>query len=165
MEYEQRIREARTIADIFTIVKDMVEEFLGRDQAGLMVGLSDLGAHSGGFIGAYYSLNANMIIINRRPLERILQTNPSLYNYDLFHVMLHEYIHSIGLYDEAGTRLLVNEISTNYFGRNHEITQLGTNIERFFPNLTFPGSGYQPPGDSNVEFIHGIDRANTDYIQ
>ncbi len=164
MEYEQKIRDARTIGDIFDIVKALVREFLGRDQAGLMVGLSDLGSHSSGFIGAYYSPNANIIIINKKPLERILQTDPGLYNFYLFHVMLHEYMHSIGLYDEMGTRQLVNEISTHYFGRSHEITQLGTNIERFFPNLTFPGSGYQPPDDSSVEFISGIDRGNTGYI-
>src|SRR3989338_10902303 len=116
MNYEKELEKAKTFADIFEIVKQMVRGHLGAEQAGLMVGVTDLDAHGQGFIGAFYSLNSNMIIINKRPLARILQTNPSLYNYYIFHVMLHEYIHSIGSYDEAQTRQLVYEISGHHFG-------------------------------------------------
>ena len=129
-----------------------------------MLGVTDLGAHSRGFIGAFYSLNANMIIINKKPLARILQTNPSIYNYYLFHVMLHEYIHSIGSYDESQTRQLVNEISQHYFDEKHIVAQLALNIEKFIPNLTYPVQGFQPPQDINIEFVRGIDKKNTNYI-
>jgi predicted Zn-dependent protease with MMP-like domain len=164
MGYEKNIEKAKNIADIFEIVKDIVLEYLGLDQAGLMVGISDLGAFERGFIGAFYSLNSNMIIINKRPLARILQTDPSLYKYYLFHVILHEYIHSIGSYDEAMTRQLVYEISGHYFGQNHIVTQLASNIERFMPNLAYPVNGFQPPQDINIEFVKGIDRKNIGYI-
>lgn len=164
MDYEKELKKAKTFADIFNIVKEMVLEFLGAEQAGLLVGVTDLGSHSQGFIGAFYSLNANMIIINKKPLARILQTNPSLYNYYLFHVMLHEYIHSIGSFDEAQTRQLVHEISEHYFGPAHLATQLASNIEKFMPNLTYPAHGFQPPQDINIEFIKGIDKKNTNYI-
>ena len=164
MDYEKELKKAKTFADIFEIVKDMVRKFLGAEQAGLLVGVTDLGAHSQGFIGAFYSLNANMIIINKKPLARILQTNPSLYNYYLFHVMLHEYIHSIGSYDEAQTRQLVHEVSQHYFGENHTVTQLASDIKKFIPNLTYPVQGFQPPQDINIEFVRGIDKKNTNYI-
>lgn len=164
MDYEKQLEKAKTFADIFEIVKEIVKEYLGTDQAGLMVGLSDLGSHGQGFIGAFYSLNANMIIINKRPLARISQTNPKLYNYYVLHVMLHEYVHSIGSYEEAQTRQLVYGISQHYFGENHVLTQLASNIEKFMPNLTYPSLGFQPPEDINIEFIKGIDRKNTDYI-
>ena len=164
MDYEKELKKAKTFADIFEIVKEIVIEFLGAEQAGLMVGVTDLGSHSQGFIGAFYSLNANMIIINKKPLARILQTNPSLYNYYIFHVMLHEYVHSIGSYDEAQTRQLVHEISQHYFGANHIVTQLASNIEKFMPNLVYPSSGFQPPQEVNIEFVKGIDRKNTNYI-
>lgn len=164
MDYEKELKKAKTFADIFEAVKEMVSEYLGMDQAGLMVGVTDLGIHGQGFIGAFYSLNSNMIIINKRPLARILQTNPSLYNYYLFHVMLHEYVHSIGSFDESQTRQLVYEISQHYFGQNHLITELATNIEKFIPNLTYPVAGFQPPEDINIEFVKGIDRKNTGYI-
>lgn len=164
MDYEKELKKAKTFADIFEIVKEMVMEFLGAEQAGLLVGVTDLGAHNQGFIGAFYSLNANMIIINKKPLTRILQTSPSIYNYYLFHVILHEYIHSIGSYDEAQTRQLVHEISQHYFGKEHVVTQLASNIEKFIPNLTYPVQGFQPPQDVNIEFARGIDNKNTNYI-
>lgn len=163
MEYEKRIIKAKTLSDIFEVVKDVVFEYLGTDQAGLMVGISDLGSFDRGFIGAFYNPNANIIIINKRHLARIVQTNPSIYNYYLFHVMLHEYIHSIGSYDEAMTRQLVYEISEHYFGNSHIITQFASNIEKFMPNLTYP-QGFIEPQDINIEFVKGIDRKNINYI-
>ncbi len=164
MDYEKELKKAKTFADLFDIVKEMVKERLGVEQAGLLVGVTDLGAHNNGFIGAFYSLNANMIVINKRPLARIVQTNPALYNYYLFHVMLHEYIHSIGSYDEAQTRQLVYEMSEHYFGANHLVAQLASNIEKFMPSLVYPTHGFQPPQDINIEFVKGIDRKNTNYI-
>ena len=164
MEYEKRIRNAKGFSDVFEIVKDIVSEYLGMDQAGLMVGVSDLGAFERGFIGAFYSLDANTIIINKMPLRRILQTNPSIYNYYLFYVMLHEYLHSIGSYDELRTRQLAIEISSHYFGENHTISQLASNIENFLPNLTYPGRGFEEPRDISIEFVKGIDRKNINYI-
>ena len=164
MDYEKELEKTNTFADIFEIVKAIVMEYLDAEQAGLMVGVTDLGSHSNGFIGAFYSMNSNMIIINKKPLARILQTNPSLYNYYLFHIMLHEYVHSIGSYDESQTRQLVHEISLHHFGRNHTVTQLAANIEKFMPNLTYPVKGFQPPQDISIEFVKGIDRKNTNYI-
>src|SRR3989344_5405258 len=164
MDYEKGIKNAKTIADIFEIVKEVVREYLGLEQAGLMVGVTDLGAHSQGFVGAFYSLDANMIIINKKPLARVLQTSPSLYNHYLFHVMLHEYVHSIGSFDEAQTRQLVYEISRHYFGEGHTITKLSTSMEKFMPNLTYPSAGFEPPKDANIEFVKGIDSKNTNYI-
>lgn len=164
MDHEKELKKARTFADIFEIAKDIVREFLGAEQAGLLVGVTDLGANSQGFIGAFYSLNANMIIINKRPLGRILQTNPALYNYYLFHVMLHEYVHSIGSFDETQARQLVYEMSQHYFGANHLVTQLASNIEKFMPSLTYPSHDFQPPQDINIEFVRGIDKKNTNYI-
>lgn len=164
MNYEEKIKKAKSISEIFEIAKEIVWECLGTEQAGLLVGISDLGTFNNSFIGAFYSLNANMIIINKRPLGRILQTNPPLYNYYLFHVMLHEYIHSIGSYNEEQTRQLVYGISRHYFGDNHTVTQLATNIEKFIPNLAYPNVSFQPPQDINIEFVKGIDRKNINYI-
>ena len=164
MNYEKKLEKSRTFADIFEIVKEIVREYLGMEQAGLMVGVSDLGSFQNGFIGAFYSLNSNMIIINKRPLSRILQTSPSLYNYYIFHVMLHEYLHSIGSYDEMQTRVLVHELSNHYFGNRHIVTQLASNIQKFMPNLVYPDEGIQEPQDINIEFVKGIDRKNINYI-
>ena len=79
-------------------------------------------------------------------------------------MILHEYIHSIGSYDEQQCRQLVYEISNHYFGLNHTITQMASNMEKFIPYLAYPHEGYQPPEDMNIDFIPGIDKNNTGYI-
>ena len=163
MDYESRIIKAKNFSDIFEIVKEVVYKYLGAEQAGLMVGVTDPGSYKNGFIGAFYSLDANAIIINKRPLARILQTNPNIYNHYLFHVMFHEYVHSTGSYDEAMTRLLVHEMSHHYFGNNNILTQFASNMEKFMPNLTYP-EGFTEPSDINIEFVKGIDRKNINYI-
>ena len=162
MDYQQEIIKAKTVSDIFEIVKNLVMISLRAEQAGLMVGVSDLGAYKQGFIGAFYSLNSNMIIINKKPLARILQTNPGLYNYYLFHVMLHEYVHSIGSYDELQTRQLVYDLSKHHFGDGHIVTKLAEDISKFMPNLTYEKN--LPAEDINIEFVKGIDRKNINYI-
>lgn len=159
MSYEKRIAEARSIAKMFAIAKDMVSEYLGAEQYGLLVGISDLGMQRNGFVGAYYSPDANTIIINKRPLAKILRQNPAHFNNYLFHVMLHEYVHSLGLYDEAQTRQVVGEMTAHYFGEEHAITQLTWDIGKHFTHYTD-----EPPADLSIEFVDGIDRKNTDYI-
>ena len=164
MNHETQIKNAKTIADIFEIVKDIVKEYMNLEQAGLMVGMTDLGEFSRGFVGAFYSPEANTIIINKRPLSKLLNTNPQLYNYYIFHIILHEYIHSIGAYNETQARQLVFEISQHYFGNKHIVTQLTTNIEKFMPNFVYPDEGFKSPHDVNIEFVKGIDIKNTNYI-
>jgi hypothetical protein len=78
--------------------------------------------------------------------------------------MLHEYIHSIGFYDESTARQLVYSISDFYFGESHLITQLAANIEKFIPYISYPDAGFKEPEDTSIEFIKGIDRKNTNYI-
>ena len=163
MSYELTLQNAKNISDVFEMVKKVVREFIGVDQAGLLVGVSDLGGSNQGFIGAFYSLDANMIIINKMPLSRIRDTKPQIYNYYLFHIMLHEYLHSIGSYDEEQTRQMVYEISRNCFGEEHVVTKLATNMSAFIPNLLHPTELPQIQ-DSNIEFIMGIDKSNTNYI-
>ena len=163
MDYKQKLEKAKNLADIFEIVKDIVMDYLGVDQAGIIVGVSDLGISLSGFVGAFYSLDANMIIINKRPLASLIQTAPSLYKNYLFHIMLHEYIHSIGSYNEQVTRQLSYDIINNYFGSDHLVTQLALGLEKFMPHFMHPGV-LQMPQDTNIEFVKGIDRKNINYI-
>ena len=129
----------------------------------MLVGLSDLGIYDNSFLGAFYSLDANTIVINKRPLDTIKKTDPNLYNPYLFHVLLHEYLHSLGIFDEKHVRVLVYEITKKYFGDNHLATQLALDLEKFLPNLTL-GGVVEEPQDMSIEFISGIDKDNTNYI-
>ena len=164
MAFKERLARAKTIADVFTIVQDVVRQEMGREQAGLLVGLADLGTSPQGFVGAFTIIPSNIIIVNTRPLKRVRQTRPSLYIPYLFHVILHEYVHSVGSYDEEETRRLVYEMSGRVFGEGHIATKLARDLSAFMPDLTYPWHGFQPPEGMEIEFVAGIDRKNVDYI-
>lgn len=160
---EEQIINSRNFSELFEEVKRIVHEFTGMEQAGLMVGVADLGMAANGFVGAFYSLPANTIVINKRPLKSLLNKNPDIFKYYLFHVLLHEYVHSIGVYDETMARRLVFEISKEKFGEDHILTELSSNMEKFVPNFIYPGADFNP-AVFDLQYLPGVDRKNTDYI-
>jgi len=163
MDYKKSLETAKNFPDIFDLVKKVVKNYLNADQAGLLLGLSDLGAYGHSYLGAFYSFDANTIVINKRPLNKLKKTSPDLYNPYVFHVLLHEYIHSLGVVEEDQAKTLAYEITQKYFGKNHLATQIAFDLGKFLPNLTF-GDDFEPPEDMSIEFISGIDRDNTNYI-
>ena len=148
--------------ETFEEVKKIVKKSEGRSRAGLMLGLQELGSTLNGFIGAYHPVASNIIVINKTPIRRIIETKPQLIKPYGFHILLHEYIHSLGYIDETITRQKTYEISKKQFGENHVITKLCTNIEKFFPNLVYPISGWIPSNNiPPIEIIKGFDISNT----
>jgi len=111
----------------------------------------------------WFNTKNRIEFINKRPLNKIKQKDPNLYNPYIFHVLLHEYIHSLGITEEKEVRALAYKITQKFFGKNHLATQIALNLEKFIPNLTF-GGDFEPPEDMSIEFISGIDRDNTNYI-
>ena len=152
----------QNLIEIFENVKEVVRKSEGRSRAGLMLGLQELGSSLNGFIGAYYPVSSNIIVMNKSPLRRIIDTNPKLFDPYVFHVLLHEYIHSLGFLDEKTAELKTYEISKEHFGEDHIITQLSTNMRKFFPNLVYPVYGWLPLRNvQTIEIVHGFDRSNT----
>ena len=152
----------QNLIETFEDVKEVVRKSEGRSRAGLMLGLQELGSSLNGFIGAYYPVSSNVIVMNKTPLRRIIDTNPKLFDPYVFHVLLHEYIHSLGFLDERTTELKTYEISKEHFGEDHIITQLSTNMRKFFPNLVYPVYGWLPSRNvPTIEIVHGFDRSNT----
>ena len=148
--------------EIFEEVKQVVKKSEGRSRAGLMLGLQELGSSLNGFIGAYYPVASNIIVMNKTPIRRIIETKPELIKPYGFHVLLHEYIHSLGFLDKTITRHKTYEISKEHFGEKHIITQLCTNVEQFFPNLVYPTYGWIPQKNNPpIELIKGFDKSNT----
>ena len=151
------------LIDTFEEVKEVVRQKEKRTRAGLMLGLQELGSTLNGFIGAYYPVSSNIIVMNKTPLRRIIETNPQLIKPYGFHILLHEYIHSLGFLDEEITRLKTYEISKKHFGEEHIITQLSTNIKKFFPNLVYPIHGWIPLKNiPPIEIVQGFDKSNTE---
>ena len=152
----------QNLIEAFEGVKEAVRKSEGRSRAGLMLGLQELGTSPNGFIGAYYPMSSNIIVVNKTPLRRIIDINLKLFKPYVFHVLLHEYIHSLGFLDERTTERKTYEISKDNFGKKHAITQLSINMKQFFPNLVYPNYGWLPPEKiPAIELVYGFDRSNT----
>jgi len=152
----------QSLIETFELVKEAVRKSEGRSRAGLMLGLQELGSSLNGFIGAYYQVASNIIIVNSTPLRRIIETNPQLLKPYGFHVLLHEYIHSLGFLDEDITEKKTYNITKEYFGEEHIATKFSANIREFFPNLVYPIQGWIPqPSASKIELVQGFDWSNT----
>jgi len=151
----------QSFIDTFELVKDAVRRNEGRSRAGLMLGLQELGASQNGFIGAYYQVTSNIIIMNKTPIRRIIETNPKLLEPYSFHILLHEYIHSLGFLDEEITKQKTYEITKKYFGEKHIATALSTDINKFLPNLVYPIQGWLPMNEApEIKLVKGFDRSN-----
>ncbi len=160
-EFNAELASAESIADIFELVKEVVYDLTEEEQAGIMVGLSDLGKTPKGFVGAYYSSHSNMIILNKRIMEQIKWQTPELIKPYLFHLLLHEYIHSIGVYDELQTRELTNKIAQRI--GDETIIKMSENLTKHFPEIVHTEK-IEVPNDQNIYFVKGIDRKNMNYI-
>ncbi len=162
--FDERLKEAKSLADIFEVVKRAVRKTQKTGRAGLTLGLADLGGGREGFIGAFYPFGSNIIVMNKAILRRILSANPELYRPYSFIVLLHEYLHSLGYLDERLVRDRVRDICLSLFGETHLTTQLAENMEKFIPELVYPEAGWSPEGDIKVEMVYDFDRSSVNYI-
>jgi len=160
--YRGRLDACKDIPDVFELVKETVLRITGMQRGGLMLALTNLGADPGGFVGAYYPLASNIIVMNSIPLTRIKESNPLLYRPYLFHILLHEYLHSLGMTDEGATRTKVYGICRQVFGEDHPVTKIAEDISRFIPQLIQAPQDWTPPEDAGLQLVKGFDRSSTD---
>jgi len=158
-----RLERAKSLPDIFEIVKDAVRQETGLSRAGLMLGISELGGSPSGWIGGMFAVGANIILMNRGPLKRVERERPELYKPYAFHVLLHEFIHSVGFLDEGATRRKAYEISLNLFGPEHLATRMAEDMGPFLPGLTY-AMPVRPSDGSDMELVSGFDRSSCAYI-
>ncbi len=161
--FDTRLENSKTLADIFEVVKVAVWEKQRKSRAGLMLGLANLGNHPQGFFGAFYPVGSNVIVMNKIPLQRIKETKPELYKPYVFHILLHEYLHSLGYLNESGVRKIVYEITKDAFGEEHLATRIAYDTTLYFKNLVYPDAAWQPD-DMKLELVQGFDRESASYI-
>lgn len=162
MSFKKDLEEANSFPDIFEIVKDAVRITLHKSRAGLELGLAELGNVPEGFLGAYYPVGSNMIVMNQTPLRRIQETNPELLKPYIFTTLLHEYIHTLGYLSEKETRDVTAEVSCKTFGESSIVCQMATDINKFFPNLVYPQGS--PAILTRVEIVKDFDKSSIRYI-
>ena len=151
----------KSLVNNFELVKEAVLKTEKSSRAGLMLGLQELGATLSGFIGAYFQVASNIIVVNTTPLRRIIETDKELLNPYGFHVLLHEYIHSLGYLDEEITKQKTYDITRKYYGEEHIATELSKDMKKYFPNLVYPIQGYLPPkGIPEIQLVKGFDKSS-----
>ncbi|MFW9828003.1 MAG: hypothetical protein ACFFEY_10445 [Candidatus Thorarchaeota archaeon] len=158
----------KEIPSIFRKVKKDVKRVVGRHRAGLSLGLVEMGMYSGGFIGGMHFNPGTDIVMNKTPLKIILEEQPKeiVWAYT-YHILLHEYIHSLGVLDEFQCREITKRISENVFKEsNHPAIILAKKgIGTYFPNLhlIYAPPDLKPDG-IKIEYIHNFDHESYDYF-
>ena len=163
IDYGSRLDEAKSLADIFEVVKSLVLNSTGKCRGGLMLGMANLGNHPQGFFGGFFTTGSNVIVLNKIPLQRIKETRPALYKPYVFHVLLHEYIHSLGYLDDGEVRSKVHHITREALGDEHLATKMAANAEGFIKHLAYPDISWKPD-DTGLELVEGFDRSSVSYI-
>lgn len=152
---------------IFERVKKDVKKLYGRHRAGLSLGLVEMGMYKGGFIGGMHFHPGTEILMNKTPLKIILEKQP----YEIvwaytYHILLHEYVHSLGVIDEQQCRAITLKISEEVFKEaDHPAIILARNgIGTYFPNLRliYAPPDLQPDGIP-IEYIYDFDEESFDY--
>ena len=157
----------KLMPEIFEKIKEDVRKVYGRHRAGLSLGLVEMGMNRGGFIGGMHFHPGTDIVMNKTPLKIILKEQPFeiVWAYT-YHILLHEYIHSLGIIDERQCRIATLKISEEIFiDSNHPAINLAKNgIGTYFPNLNLI---YSPPAlkpdGIPIEYVYEFDNQSYDY--
>ncbi|MBS7288704.1 MAG: hypothetical protein KIH01_08200 [Candidatus Freyarchaeota archaeon] len=159
----EKVDGADTISDVFGVVERVVLEELNAHRP-VMLGLADLGVQGSFMIGAFHPVGSNLIVLNRAPLERIGASAPkALFNAYCFHILLHEYLHSLGVLNEQLVREMVYEISKKFLGEEHPATLMGVRgVAHFFPFIMHYSPGTLP--ELRVEIIRGFKQQSSSYF-
>lgn len=151
------------------VKKDVIQVYGWRKgrRAGLSLGLVEMGMFRGGFIGGMHFPPGTDIVMNKTPLQILLKEQPNeiilAYTY---HILLHEYIHALGTWDEETCKKMTLEVTKEIFKNpKHPAMILATNgIGSYFPNLHLI---YAPPGlergGLKIEYINGFDEDSYSY--
>jgi len=162
--FTQKFEKIKNLSEMFELVKESVRYCLNKERAGLMLGLAELGGSPENFVGAFYQIGGNVIVMNKTALNNVKSIRPDLYNSYCFFILLHEYLHSLGILDESYTQSIEYMIIEKVFGTDHTVTQIARNFNSIFPNIMMVSQGWQPDYEFKLEIISGFNSSNASYI-
>ncbi len=155
----------KIMPDIFEDIKKLVYKTINRKRAGLMLGLAELGVYNGLYIGAYHILASNYIILNKTPLYLLEEKSDDLIYAYIYHLLLHEYLHTLGIVDERLCIELTYEISKREFGDDHLITILAKGgMKKVFPEIIYAPINFKMSSDQKIELVRDFDRSSACYF-
>ena len=138
---------------LMIFVRKLVRKHLRRDRVGIMLGLANMGFQRGAFVGGLHFVGTNEIFLNRNALNVMKNEtgDPELYKAYILFLLLHEYIHAVGITDERATRQITQEIILKEFDKDHPVGQLATKgLNALFP-YTFADRTHIPTPQERVD--------------
>lgn len=123
------------LSSLFQLVRTLTRDILGRTRPGILLGLAELGFDRGSFVGGFHYATTNEIFLNKSALRVMKEeSQPTLFKAYVFFLLLHEYIHAVGIYNERLTRELTNKVISVAFPPNHPVSLLTLKgLDYFFP--------------------------------
>ena len=160
-DFTKALGESENFGDVFEVVKSSVKHHLQKERGGLMLVLANLPMQ----LGAFHSLGSNSIVMNKTLLDRVVSSgnSPTYVKSFVYSILLHEYLHSLGLVDEKDVRNLVREVSFATFGPAHPASKVAA--EGPWSLLSNSGSKElllhaDEVESSDVELIRDFDRSH-----
>lgn len=142
---------------LFNLVREIISYRMNRKRSHILLGLIELGFNRGGFIGGLHLGGTNEIFLNKSALKVMKEESENqFYKAYVFILLLHEYIHSIGVMNELRTRNLTKRIVVDIFSENHPISKLAIEgIQKYFP-YNFDSRKYVPTKEEmkTIEFVN-----------
>lgn len=159
--FPEALATARDLPAIYELVKRAVRQVLQRSRPGIMLALADLGEGRDAWIGGYHAFPGNAIVMNSRPLDHLRATRPDWYKPYAFFILTHEYIHTLGVLDEAECQARTRQVTEALFGPDHLVTAMARDVKQFLPVLTRTQLEWTPPARSRLHYVRGFDRGST----
>jgi hypothetical protein len=151
---------AGSFDQVFEMVKAAVENTLGAHRAGLTLVLGDIPNN----IGAYHEMGSNAIVMNRNLLKIVekLSRSKSRMNSYIFMILLHEYLHALGVADDRQVRNLSRQVTDQFLGPRHAASEMAVRpLDQIFPELP----RYVAFRDKGAfETVSKFDSSSTPYI-
>jgi hypothetical protein len=144
--YGSKLEAAEDIPQIFRVVMQAVQEQMGFVRSGLELGLVELEGSQGHFIGCLHPFGTNLLVVNRLPLKRVREASPKICRSYLFNVLIHEYLHTVGIWEEEQIHDGILALARQLFGDDHPATRLAEDIGLFFPFIIYPAQMLLPDG-------------------
>ncbi|MCD6312899.1 MAG: hypothetical protein J7L79_03710 [Thaumarchaeota archaeon] len=159
-DFRKRLEEAESFGEIFRVVKSAVQEVLKTRRAGLELILADL--PSG--VGAMHQPGSNAIIMNRKYLQALLGSSKTRVeiNSHIFFILLHEYLHSLGVLDEEEAKTLSLRVIRETLGEDHPAYKIA--VKDLSELRSILEKEQDLGSDENVEIVRDFDTDNTQYI-
>ena len=144
---------------IFSLVRKAVKTALGKERVGLGLALADLPSQ----LGAFWEVGGNYIVMNKNILDALRYANrpKEEINSFVFVILMHEYLHSLGVLDEYKARTMTARICATIFEEGHPAYEIGTRD----PWQVYPFLMQVPSGNGeNLKIIGNFDSDTVSYI-